>query len=102
MGNAGDSVDGSTRRKLVQQREYLRHQVLAKALKEFPDRDFRPATVYQNFDKLSGAWLLALPGSSTGLSSPVFAEARAAHLCLPSPAMLESGWQGTWQKGPDN
>ena len=94
MGNAGDSVDGSTRRKLVQQREYLRHQVLAKALKEFPDRDFRPATVYQNFDKLSGAWLLALPGSSTGLSSPVFAEAMAAHLCLPSPAMLESGWVG--------
>ena len=90
----GCSVDGSTRRKLVQQREALRHQVLTKALKEHPDRTFRPATVFQNFDKLSGAWLLALPGSSTGLSSPVFAEAMAAHLCLPSPAVQDSGWVG--------
>ena len=90
----GCSVDGSTRRKLVQQRESLRHQVLTKALKEHPDRMFRPATVFQNFDKLSGAWLLALPGSSTGLSSPVFAEAMAAHLCLPSPAVKDSGWVG--------
>ena len=93
--SAGDSqVDGSTRRKLVQQRESLRHQALSKALREFPDRHFRPATVYPNFDKLSGAWLLALPGSNTGLSSPVFAEAVAAHLCLPSPAVLGSGWVG--------
>ena len=93
--NAGNnSVDGSTRRKLVQQRESLRHQVLSKALKEYPDRHFRPATVYPNFDKLSGAWLLALPGSSTGLSSPVFTEAVAAHLCLPSPAVQGSGWVG--------
>ena len=49
--------DGSTRRKLVQQRESLRHQSLTKALKEHQDRSFRPVTVYQNFDKLSGAWL---------------------------------------------
>ena len=90
----GSSVDGSTRRKLVHQRESLRHQALGKALKEHPDRSFRPATVYQNFDKLSGAWLLALPGPSTGLSSQVFAEAMAAHLCLPSPAVQESGWVG--------
>ena len=95
VDSAGDSqVDGSTRRKLVQQRESLRHQVLTKALKDYPDRHFRPATVYPNFDKLSGAWLLALPGSSTGLSSPVFCEAVAAHLCLPSPAVLGSGWVG--------
>ena len=73
---AGDvSVDGSTRRKIVQQKELLRHKVLSKALQDHPDRQFRPATVFPNFDKLSGAWLLALPGSSTGLSSPVFAEA---------------------------
>ena len=93
--SAGDScVDGSTRRKLVQQRESLRHKVLSKFLLEYPDRNFRPVTAYPNFDKLSGAWLLALPGFSTGLSTPVFAEALAAHLCLPSPAVQESGWVG--------
>ena len=92
---AGDSsVDGSTRRKLVQQRELLRHKVLTKALQGHPDRQFRPVTVFPNFDKLSGAWLLALPGPSTGLSTPVFAEAMAAHLCLPSPAVCDSGWVG--------
>ena len=35
---AGDgSVDGSTRRKTVQQREGCRHEVLTKALKEYHD-----------------------------------------------------------------
>ena len=92
---AGDSsVDGSTRRKAVQQRESWRHEVLTKALKEHRDREARPVTVFQNFDKLSGAWLLALPGTSTGLSSSVFAEAMAAHLCLGSPALRSSGWVG--------
>ena len=88
------SVDGSTRRKVVQQREGLRHEVLAKALKEHPDRLARPVTVFPNFDKLSGAWLLALPGSVNGLSATVFAETMAAHLCLPSPSVMGSGWVG--------
>ena len=93
--NAGEtSVDGSTRRKMVQQREGLRQEVLTKALMEHPDRLARPVTVYQNFDKLSGAWLLALPGPSTGLSTPVFSEAMAAHLCIGSPAIMSSGWVG--------
>ena len=93
--HAGDgSVDGSTRRKVVQQREGLRNEVLTKALREHHDRLARPVTVYQNFDKLSGAWLLALPGSTTGLSSPVFSEAMAAHLCLGSPSLISSGWVG--------
>ena len=51
-------------------------------------------TVFQNFDKLAGAWMLALPGTSTGLSSSVFAEAMAAHICLGSPALRSSGWVG--------
>ena len=56
---AGDnSTDGSTRRNVVQQREGLRHQALLKALKEHGDRQARPVTAFQNFDKLSGAWLL--------------------------------------------
>ena len=46
----------------------------------------------QNFDKLSGAWLLALPGPGTGLSSAVFVEAMAAHLCIASRAVTAGGW----------
>ena len=51
MESAGEeSVDGSTRRKAVQQRESLRHEVLEKALKLHNDRSARPVTAYQNFD----------------------------------------------------
>ena len=89
--SAGDSSeDGSTRKKTVQQREALRHEVLEKALKEHSDKNARPVTAYPNLDKLSGAWLLTLPGSTNGLSAPVFAEALSAHLCLPSPAVVGS------------
>ena len=90
----GDKTDGSTRRAAVQQREGLRHEVLTLALKRHGDREARPVTVFQNFDKISGAWLLALPGPDNGLSSPVFSEAMAAHLCLPSPAVAAGQWVG--------
>ena len=86
--------DGSTRRLVTQQREELRHKVLTLGLEKHVDRQARPVTVFQNFDKLSGAWLLALPGPKTGLSSAVFVEAFAAHLCLPSPAVTSGGWVG--------
>ena len=79
------------RRKVVQQLEALRHEVIDKALKEFPNRQARPVTAYPNFDKQSGAWLLALPGPVNGLSSAVFAETLCAHLCLSSPAVVNSG-----------
>ena len=65
-----DRTDGSTRSLIVEQRSL---------------------TVFQNFNKLSGAWLLALPGPDTGLSAKVFTEAMAAHLCLPSPAVVTGG-----------
>ena len=89
-----DSVDGSTRSAVVQQRNGLRHEVLSMALEKHGDRGARPVTVFQNYDKISGAWLLALPGPDTGLSSPVFMEAMAAHLCLPSPSVRAGGWVG--------
>ena len=94
VGAGETSVDGSSRRKITQQREGLRQEVLTKALKAHPDRQARPVTVFQNFDKLSGAWLLALPGPSTGLSTPVFSECMSSHLCLGSPALLAGGWVG--------
>ena len=52
VGAGDSSTDGSTRRKSVQQRETLRHQVLEKALKEHPDKSARPVTVFPNFDKI--------------------------------------------------
>lgn len=93
--DAGEgAVNGSTRRKVIEQREGLRHEVLIKAPKQHPDREARPTTVFRNFDKLSGAWLLAVPGPQSGLSSRVFGEAMAAHLCLPFAAVVSSGWVG--------
>ena len=92
---AGDeSTDGSTRRKVVEQREGLRHEILTEALSKHQCRGARPVTAFPNYDKLSGAWLLALPGPHNGLTSKVFSEAMAAHLCLPSPAVVASGWVG--------
>ena len=41
----GSSVDGSTRTKLVQQREGLRHQLLTLALSRHHKREARPVTV---------------------------------------------------------
>jgi hypothetical protein len=79
---------------VVQQREHLRHEVLTLALERHTDRKARPVTVYQNFDKLSGAWILALPGPDTGISSKAFTEAMASHLCLPSPSVVLGGWVG--------
>ena len=92
--SGGDKTDGSTRSAIVQQSEGLRHEVLTLALSRHADRQARPVTVFQNFDKTSGAWLLSLPGPETGLSSAVFSEAMAAHLCLPSPAVTAGGWVG--------
>ena len=90
-----DRTDGSTRRLVVQQRESLRHEVLTLALERHTDREARPVFVYQNFDKLSGAWILALPGPDTGISSKAFTEAMASHLCLPSPSVV-LGWVGKY------
>ena len=84
---AGDGCrDGGTRGKVVQQLEQLRHAVLTEGLTRFPNRTARPVWTWNQRDKLSGQWLLALPGPHTGLSAAAFSEAMCNHLCLPSPA----------------
>ena len=95
-GVGGNSTDGSTRTKVVQQREGLRHKLLVRALAAHPHQDARPVTVYQNVsdDKCAGSWLLAIPNRDNSLSTPVFREAISAHLCLSSPALREGGWVG--------
>ena len=88
----GECTDGSTRKTVTHILEEQRYKVISEALKNHPDRSARAVTAFQNFDKMSGAWILALPTPSTGLSGRVFSEAVAAHLCLPSPAIRE--WVG--------
>ena len=92
----GSSVDGSTRTKIVQQREGMRHQLLTVALKRHPDKEARPVTVFQNIadDKCAGSWLLATPSPDLSLSARVFREAFSAHLSLPSPELRDGGWVG--------
>ena len=85
----GHSTDGSTRTKVVHQKEMLRYKLMVKALSNFPNRQARPVTAFQNIadDKCAGRWLLAIPSSDLALTSPVFKEAISSHLLLPSPAI---------------
>ena len=73
----------------MEQMEKLWGKVLKKVLDNCPDRRVRPVMSWGERDKLSSAWLLALPAGDTCLSSPVFAEAAAALLCIPSPACAD-------------
>ena len=77
---------GSSRQLVTEQREEMREAVLAEALRRYEDQAARPARAYPQFDKLSTAWKLGLPGPTNGLTTPVFREVMAQHLCLPSPA----------------
>ena len=92
----GNHVDGKTRREVVEQQEGLRHELLTWSLAKHPDRLARPVTVYQNLsdEKVAGHWLLATPGSDLNISGSAFQEAMSAHLCLPSPAVVNGGWVG--------
>ena len=47
------------------------------------DQAARPVLAYPQFDKISTAWKLALPGPTMGMSSPVFKEVMAQLLCFP-------------------
>ena len=76
---------GATRKAVVEQLEKIWSCVLASNLEKHPDRRARPVMSWPERDKLSSAWLLALPTGDTAISSPVFAEAAAAMLCIPSP-----------------
>ena len=84
----GSSRDGSTRGKLAEERDVTMARLLKKGLETHPrqDRANRPVWAWLQRDKLSAAWLQALPGPDTSLSSAEFTEAAAAALCLPSPA----------------
>ena len=82
------SEDGSTRQRILEQRETLRGAALTKFLESYPNQAARPVKVWPQLDKLSTSWLLSLPGPHSGLSSNIFSEVVCANLCLPSPACL--------------
>ena len=86
---AGDgATDGSTRRKIVEQREELRGAVLKVALSRHPDQRQRAVMAWRNRDKLVTSWLQCLPGPD-GLHDAAFTEALALVMCMPSPACKE-------------
>ena len=69
---------------MVEEREELRTKVLKQALADYPDTTARPVWSWKQRDKLFTAFLLNIPGAHTSLSSPIFSEAVAALLCVPS------------------
>ena len=83
-GIGDGAMDGSTRAKVVKEREELRAAVLKQALSDYEDPSARPVWSWKQRDKLSSAFLLNIPGAHTSLSSPIFSEAMAALLCVPS------------------
>ena len=90
-GVGGNSTDGSTRGKITEERDTTRANCINKGLAchSRQDRTNRPVWAWLQRDKLSSAWLQALPGPDSNLTSAEFSEAAAAALCLPSPASME-------------
>ena len=83
------STTGATRKILSRAREELRLALFERSLKLERDRTLRGLSSWKERDKLSTAFLLSGPGPHYGLTSPVFAEAVAVQLCLPSRVCID-------------
>ena len=77
------SDDGSTRQEVIRQLEELRGAVILEGIKA-NGMGKRQVQSMINRDKLTTAWLQALPGPE-GLSNAAFSGAMSLVLCLPSP-----------------
>lgn len=77
---------GATRMAVTSQLEGLTLATLNKHMKEYRDRKARPVCLTQQKDKMTTAWLLALPTPQGTISTPIFREGLAMVLALPSPA----------------
>ena len=83
------SRDGSTRMAITKQVEGLRLKVMDGYLQGRRERrdKARPVWSWPQRDKLTTAWLLALPTcGASSLTTPIYREGLAMVLCLPSPA----------------
>ena len=85
----GGSVSGETRGEVMEARERLRFRLLTKVLEVHRPKRDRHAWGWRQKDKLSSAWLLALPGGGEGLSNEEFTTTAALNLCLPPPCVTE-------------
>ena len=83
-GLGAGSTKGATRKELSREREELRKEVFDRALTLHIDQRARGVSSWKERDKLTTAFLLSTPGPHTALSSPVFAEAVATLLSMPS------------------
>ena len=87
LTDAGNgSSDGSTRALVVKGLESFTVQAIKKVIDEQADRNSRPRRFFLNRDKISQAWLSALPGPLTHIPSAEFTQAMAWLFMLPSPA----------------
>ena len=78
------STTGATRKTITRAREELRLEVFEQAIALHPNQQGRGVSSWKERDKLTTAFLLSIPGPNSSLSSPIFAEALATLLCLPS------------------
>ena len=84
-GFGNGSVTGATRGIITEEIENLRAKVLTMLLEQVRPITTRAAWGWRQRDKVSSAWILAMPCGDTSLSDAEFAEAAASNLCLPSP-----------------
>ena len=78
--------DESTRLEVTHQLENLQFQALSKGLEIYPLGVARPVRIFSQADKVSQAWISAVPTSMSHIPSLEFSEIMAAFLALPSPA----------------
>ena len=83
-GLGAGSTKGATMKELSREREELRKEVFDRALTLHTDQRARGVSSWKERDKLTTAFLLSTPGPHTALLSPVFAEAVATLLSMPS------------------
>ena len=86
MGDGG--LDGSVRKSVTDQLQGLQKAVLEKFLKEYPDQTARPVLHCPQLDKVSSAWVPALPGPSTHPTSPLKCSVRCCAATCASQALL--------------
>ena len=83
------STTGATRMAVTSQLEDLTLATFNKHLKGYRFRKARPVSLNQQKDKMTTAWLLALPTPQGSISTPIFREGLAMVLALPSPACMD-------------
>ena len=95
-GVGGDSTSGETRSRLVKALESLKVKALGKVLEKVRPKSTREAWAWRQRDKVSSAWILALPGYQTRLDSAEFSLAAATYLCIPPKVCLERAGLPPW------